>query len=40
MDETCSKYGKTRDAYRISVGKTEEKTDLEKLGVDGWTILK
>jgi hypothetical protein len=33
-------YWETRGAYRILVGKTEEKIDLEELDVDGRTILK
>jgi hypothetical protein len=40
MDGTCSKYGETKGAYRILVGKTEEKAELEELVVDGRTILK
>jgi hypothetical protein len=35
MDWACSKYGETRGAFGILVAKTEEKIDLEELGVDG-----
>ena len=40
MDGSCSKYGETRDGYRILVGKTEEKIDLEEIDVDRRTKLK
>ena len=40
MDVSCSKYGETRDGYRILVGKTEEKIDLEEIDVDRRTKLK
>jgi hypothetical protein len=32
--------GERRNAYRILVGKPEERDHLEDQDVDGWTILK
>jgi hypothetical protein len=32
--------GEGRNAYRITVGKPEEKNHWEDQDVDGWTILK
>jgi hypothetical protein len=37
---TCRTHGAKMNAYRIFVGKPEEKNHYEDQDVDGWTILK
>jgi len=38
MGGACNTYGKMRGAYRVLVGKDEERDHLEDLGIDGRTI--
>jgi hypothetical protein len=38
MDGACSTHAEMKNAYRISVGKPEEKRPLGDLGVDGRTL--
>ena len=39
MGRAFSTYGESRDAYRVLVGKSEERNHLEDAGIDG-TISK
>jgi hypothetical protein len=40
MHGAYSTYGEMRNACKISVGKSERKSNLINLGVDGWIILQ
>jgi hypothetical protein len=40
MGRACTIHGDKRDAYRVSVGKPEEKKNYEDLHVSGRIILK
>jgi hypothetical protein len=40
MGRACSKHGEKRNAYRVLMGKLEEKRTLEDLDVGGRVILK
>jgi hypothetical protein len=40
MGGACGTFGDRRDAYRVLVGRTDERDQLEDLGVDGRIILK
>jgi len=40
MSGACSMYGEGRGAYRVLVGKPEERDNLEDSGVDGMIILR
>jgi hypothetical protein len=40
MGKTCSKYGKSRGAHMVLVGKPEGKRPLGKPGVDGRIWLR
>jgi hypothetical protein len=40
MSEACSTYGERRVAYRVLVGKPEEKYHLENEGLGGSILLR
>jgi len=40
MGGSCGTYGRRRGPYSVLVGRVEEKTHLEDVGVDGRIILK
>jgi len=40
MGGACGTLGDRRDAYRVLVGRTDERDQLEDLSVDGRIILK
>jgi hypothetical protein len=39
MDRACSTHGKKMNAYRLLMGRQEEKKPWEELDVDGMIIL-
>jgi len=40
MGGACGTFGDRRDAYRVLVERTDERDQLEDLGIDGRIILK